>query len=253
MGKVDRTGQKYNHLTFIRYLTTNKCGNCVWELQCDCGNTTTGMAVNVVNNRKKSCGCVTTFSTRKDLTGQKYGKLTFLRFTGTTKGRGAVWELMCDCGNITTGVLAKVVNGSKVSCGCQIKITSARLGLLTRKFDPVVSLARRCWYTSYKGYPFDLFLTMSQLPCDYCGRLPHRKRKVVSCKSNQFSEIQTQATFTWNGLDRIDSTKGHIEGNVVPCCWDCNRMKSDMSRDEFIAHIKRMYDHSVHDLTVAEN
>ncbi len=29
------------------------------------------------------------------------------------------------------------------------------------------------------------------------------------------------------GLDRSDSSKGYIPGNVVPCCPDCNAIRSD--------------------------
>lgn len=36
----------------------------------------------------------------KDLTGQRFGKLTVVEFTGkTVPGRGAIWKCKCDCGN----------------------------------------------------------------------------------------------------------------------------------------------------------
>lgn len=36
-------------------------------------------------------------------------------------------------------------------------------------------------------------------------------------------------------LDRKDNTKGYIKENVVPCCWNCNRMKSDIyTYDDFM-------------------
>lgn len=35
--------------------------------------------------------------------------------------------------------------------------------------------------------------------------------------------------------DRVDSSKGYTEDNVVPCSIRINRLKSDMSVDEFIA------------------
>ena len=45
------------------------------------------------------------------------------------------------------------------------------------------------------------------------------------------------------GIDRIDSTKGYIEGNVTPCCSRCNVMKNDMTVAEFEAHIQRIAAH----------
>ena len=34
-------------------------------------------------------------------------------------------------------------------------------------------------------------------------------------------------------IDRIDSKKGYIEGNIVLCCWTANNIKQDLSIEEF--------------------
>lgn len=34
--------------------------------------------------------------------------------------------------------------------------------------------------------------------------------------------------FYGTALDRMDNLKGYVEENVVPCCWECNRVKSDV-------------------------
>jgi len=39
------------------------------------------------------------------------------------------------------------------------------------------------------------------------------------------------------GIDRIDNDLGYVDGNVVPCCMDCNRMKSVFTLDHFYAKI----------------
>lgn len=41
-------------------------------------------------------------------------------------------------------------------------------------------------------------------------------------------------------LDRIDNTKGYVEGNVVSCCSTCNGMKSALSVATFIGHCKKV-------------
>lgn len=58
---------------------------------------------------------------------------------------------------------------------------------------------------------FEQFMTFWQKPCFY-----------GDCK------IETV------GLDRIDSTKGYTIENCQPCCSRHNRMKSDMSKEEFL-------------------
>lgn len=39
------------------------------------------------------------------------------------------------------------------------------------------------------------------------------------------------------GIDRIDSDKGYIEGNVLPCCSICNFMKKNHPYDLFISQV----------------
>lgn len=42
------------------------------------------------------------------------------------------------------------------------------------------------------------------------------------------------------GLDRVDSSKGYEESNIVPCCKVCNRIKWTLSQEEFIQHIHKI-------------
>jgi hypothetical protein len=55
----------------------------------------------------------------KDITGQKFGKLTVVRFVGL-KNHKQIWECVCDCGrtkSVQAGNLKKK-SGPTVSCGC---------------------------------------------------------------------------------------------------------------------------------------
>lgn len=44
-------------------------------------------------------------------------------------------------------------------------------------------------------------------------------------------------------LDRIDNTKGYIEGNVVFCCADINHMKTDLTEERFYELCKAITNH----------
>jgi hypothetical protein len=61
------------------------------------------------------------------------------------------------------------------------------------------------------------------------------------CYYNQIEKSNNYNGYRYNGLDRIDSTKGYIEGNVVPCCKYCNRAKSDMRPDSFTAWVFQIF------------
>lgn len=57
--------------------------------------------------------------------------------------------------------------------------------------------------------------------------------------SNNFDNV------TYTGIDRIDSSKGYIEGNVQPCCKQCNVAKQDLSDSNFLSHITKIYKHLI--------
>ena len=43
-----------------------------------------------------------------------------------------------------------------------------------------------------------------------------------------------------NGIDRVNSKIGYLSGNVVPCCKQCNWIKSCYSMSEFVNHCKKI-------------
>ena len=49
----------------------------------------------------------------KDLTGQKFGRLTVLKYLGESK-----WLCKCECGNYSTPRGDRLKNGITKSCGC---------------------------------------------------------------------------------------------------------------------------------------
>ena len=74
------------------------------------------------------------------------------------------------------------------------------------------------------------FRELSQKNCYYCGAVPYQK---VEQKSyNGFAY--------YNGLDRVNNSIGYFIDNIVTCCWVCNNMKAQMSKDQFLAHISKI-------------
>jgi hypothetical protein len=82
----------------------------------------------------------------------------------------------------------------------------------------------------------EVFSKLVTSPCDYCGRLPER-----TLPPSRTRKYANYATFRWNGIDRIDSAKGYVEDNVVPCCKPCNELKSNKSRDKFLRLVETIY------------
>lgn len=62
--------------------------------------------------------------------------------------------------------------------------------------------------------------------CHYCGTDPGPRCFGGTNKTPYIDFL--------NGIDRIDSNKGYIAGNVVPACKVCNLMKGTLSIKEFL-------------------
>lgn len=87
----------------------------------------------------------------------------------------------------------------------------------------------RTWKTSARGRGIEWALSdeyLNSLPrtCYYTG-------EPLTFKSNLPNTIS---------LDRLDSSKGYIEGNVVFCCWRVNQAKNNMSISEFLEMCRRI-------------
>lgn len=127
--QIDLSGRRFGRLTAVKPTKMRQGKSVVWECHCDCGNTTFASAGKLVSNRKCSCGCKRLDSAKnkaKDLTGQRFGKLTAIRPTDKRCGKSVVWECKCDCGN--TAFYSTIFLHSKAqSCGC-IRKTNYVLG-----------------------------------------------------------------------------------------------------------------------------
>lgn len=86
----------------------------------------------------------------------------------------------------------------------------------------------------------DVFRELINSSCHYCGISPKNIRK-DSIKEKRFIDM---AAYT-NGIDRIDSTKGYIENNVVSCCEDCNKAKRNLPYTQFLELIESIYNHRI--------
>ena len=57
-------------------------------------------------------------ATKRDLTGQRYGKLTVLKYSHSNHRGRAMWLCQCDCGNETVVLGNALTQGNTKTCGC---------------------------------------------------------------------------------------------------------------------------------------
>lgn len=181
----------------------------------------------------------------RDLTGQRWGKLTILSYSHSRKapnGRStqAVWNVRCDCGTEKKVVGNYITAGKKPtrSCGCMM-----REGLKTSKRKPLHYAEYTRIYHAYKagakkrGIEFSLtrkdLVAITQQDCVYCGSKPSNALKSQS--SNLVPDL------IYNGIDRIDSSQGYFKANTVACCKRCNYAKGNLDLYDFYNHIEKIH------------
>ena len=77
---------------------------------------------------------------------------------------------------------------------------------------------------------FEEFINLTQQNCYYCKHFPNQIVK----QRGAFGE------YVYNGIDRLDNTKGYTLDNCVSCCKTCNIMKLDLSFDIFSCRLCKM-------------
>jgi|WetSurSiteA1Bulk_404760.scaffolds.fasta_scaffold00264_17 hypothetical protein len=173
----------------------------------------------------------------KDLSGIRFGRLIVIERTNKpdyVKGYKIYYLCKCDCGKEKTIRREHLLSGKTKSCGCyQHEIEHNRIGKTAKNelFWRYTSSAKR------KNIVFSLtkeeFLEITSKNCFYCGLEPF---KVKNSKWDN-------GNYIFNGIDRLDNTKGYIESNVVPCCWTCNQAKHEMMVTDFYEWSDRLYEY----------
>ena len=135
----DLTGQKFGKLTAIGAVPKEDRlqNRSTWVCNCECGNTTRVISNDLKRGRKTDCGCVPIKTTKKDLTGTRFGMLTAIEDTGRREYRQLVWMCLCDCGNYKEIMSTYLLSGKSYSCGCTVR---NRLDITGRKFGRLTAI-----------------------------------------------------------------------------------------------------------------
>jgi hypothetical protein len=166
--------------------------------------------------------------TEDQLNGKRFWALTCLGFSHI-KGRVHHMNWKCDCGNTITYYGGAVVNGAKKSCGC---------GSYPRKnkshfWKGCGELSGTLWYRIQKSAlkrQIDFVISI-----DEAWELFEKQNR--KCALTQIPLTFQKSTVEFDGtasLDRIDSTKGYVAGNVQWVHKEVNLMKNQLTQERFV-------------------
>jgi len=173
------------------------------------------------------------------LTGEKFGLLTVLKQVennGRTGKTSAKWLCQCECGNQKEIIGRSLIRGATKSCGCRLN---------SKMWKGYGKISKTYWNSIMRGanrrglkvnitikYIWDKFLKQNG-KCALTG-------EEINIFSN-YSEKRHEHTAS---LDRIDSNKGYVKGNVQWVHRRVNLMKSNMTDLELINWCKKIVSHN---------
>ena len=246
---LDITDHKFGKWVVICKAPSRKL-DTYWLCKCECGKEKEVARRSLLSGESKSCGCsfrefllkTKELNTDKiyftDLISKRFGRWIVLQKATNSKSGLRRWLCKCDCGIEREVLEPSLIKGSSTSCGCYQREAS-RNG---NKIEEGLATKRHIYSVYKRGaikrdllfeLSFDQFLDLSQKNCWYCGLEP------TNLKHSYFDN----GDFTYQGIDRIDNTKGYTIENCVPCCIMCNRSKLNCSYEDFVAWILRSADH----------
>jgi hypothetical protein len=159
-----------------------------------------------------------------DLTGQKFNRLTVIKFSHTDKHRFNKWECICDCGKKVIANSAQLKSGGTKSCGCYKNELCAKLKQITHghskrsgvtaEYRAWCKLKERCNDVNDKRYP------------DYGGRGIKVCERWLNSFENFFEDMGKKPS-PKHSVEREDNDKGYSPGN---CVWATKRVQSRNTR-----------------------
>lgn len=191
--------------------------------------------------------------------GNIIGKVKIVRFSHSVehpKNNKFIYyyEFVCECGNL--GIAPKyslLQSGKNRNTFCCEKCRKDKLSAWAKdakiKYKNPIEGKCSILCSNYrsrakkKGLEFTLtfeqFMNMTTSNCHYCGLEPNK------CRQDRAKSRMGISRVLFNGIDRIDSLGGYTLDNCVPCCEDCNKAKRNLSYDDFLSLVERIYNFKI--------
>ncbi len=236
-----KEGEKFGDLTVIKYIEkVPPLGKEKYLFKCVCGKEIEAIGTYVKGRKILSCGCKRgRNSLANDLTGKRFGRLVVINFVNIDHTGKSKWHCKCDCGKEKIIQRSGLISGNSSSCGCFQKENARKQQRARMKmfgdmpftfFTRIKTLAKR------RNKEFSI-----SIKDIYQQYIKQDKKCYFTGIPIGFLDDASQTTGRDNNtasLDRIDSEKGYIIGNICFVHKDINFMKHELSSESFIKYSK---------------
>jgi len=166
-----------------------------------------------------------------NLVGEKFGKLKVISIAPKKK-KTNYWNCVCDCGNKKQASTGNLLKGNTWCCGCEDK-TNLK-GEKHPSWLGKGKISGRYWHilqanSAKRGIYINLTID------DIWNLFIAQEEKCALTKLPITIASDSSQTAS---LDRIDSSKGYVKGNIQWVHKDINKMKNILSNSKFIEYCK---------------
>jgi len=172
--------------------------------------------------------------------GKRFGILTGSKIVGRDEYSHNLVECICDCGNSVVVVCHSLTSGNTKSCGCDARKRGpnhsnyrGHEGLRMSHWTRINTTAKQ------RGYSVDIDIEYAWNLYESQGR-----KCAISGVPIFFSATRKTSNKTTASLDRIDNTKGYIEGNVQWVQKKINQIKMDLTIEDFFELCKSVVNYN---------
>lgn len=168
-------------------------------------------------------------SRREDLTGRIFGNLTILKYLGRY-GHRNYWKFRCCCGKEGDVARDHLLEGRVSSCGCKLR-RKGKESLSWTGYEEISGCQWKQIQHGAKRKSRDLEFDIS---IEYIWSLFLQQNRKCAVSGVDISLNKNKKNLGNASLDRIDSYKGYIKGNIQWVHKEINRMKWSLSQERLI-------------------
>lgn len=248
---TDLTGKTFGYLTVIERCGTDSRRNVLWKCKCTCGKFCVIPSCSLLKGLTRSCGCMTksliSLKNTANILGKKFGRLTVFERAKSDRNRNALWNCICECGNVCTVSTERLRSGTTRSCGCLRKETNTRR--LTKwktdeeqdLVDCLSGMMQRCYNPNNSAY--EDYGARGIFVCEEWRDPTNGRRNFINwAMSNGFKRGLT--------IERKNEGKYHKEQNGPYAPWNCTWIPKERQATNRRSSIDAEIDGVVH--TIAD-